>query len=389
MSDALVIGAGPAGLMAAETLARAGRQVLLAEGKPSAGRKFLMAGKSGLNLTRIEPETQFYARYQEATPWLAPMLDAFGPKQVQGWAGSLGQDLFTGTTGRVFPVAMKASPLLRAWMSRMEITLRTRWHWQGWEETGGLAFDTPGGRQVLHPKVTVLALGGASWTRLGSDGAWASWLAAKGVGIAPFKPANMGVSVSWSQHMAMHFGAPVKNVALMAGAKRHRGEFVISARGLEGGGIYAVSRALREGAPLSLDLLPDLTHTEVTARLSRTNGKESQANYLRKTLRLTGARLALLQEFARPLPDAAALASLIKALPIPHQGPRPMEEAISTAGGVMRAAFDDGLMLRALPGIFCAGEMLDWEAPTGGYLITACLATGRWAGQHAANWAAP
>ncbi|WP_430449759.1 TIGR03862 family flavoprotein [Rhodophyticola sp.] len=385
MTDALVIGAGPAGLMAAETLARAGRQVLLAEGKPSAGRKFLMAGKSGLNLTKVEPLPRFKAAYHEAEPWLAPMLDAFGPKQVQGWASALGQQLFTGSTGRVFPVAMKASPLLRSWMARMEVDLRRRWHWQGWQGAG-FVFDTPEGQKVLHPKVTVLALGGASWARLGSDGAWAPWLAGKGVKIAPFAPANMGFDMDWSAHMAPHFGMPVKNVALKAGEQVHRGEFVISERGLEGGGIYAVSRALREGAALTLDLVPDLGPEEVTARLFRPRGKQSLANFLRKALRLTGTRLALLQEFGRPLPEGPALAALIKALPVPHQGPRPMDEAISTAGGVARSALDETLMLRALPGVFCAGEMLDWEAPTGGYLLTACLSTGRWAGQHAADW---
>lgn len=385
MTDALVIGAGPAGLMAAETLARAGRQVLLAEGKPSAGRKFLMAGKSGLNLTRVEPLPRFKAAYYEAEPWLAPMLDVFGPKQVQGWASALGQQLFTGSTGRVFPVVMKASPLLRSWMARMEVDLRRRWHWQGWRGTG-FVFDTPEGQKVLHPKVTVLALGGASWARLGSDGAWAPWLAGKGVKIAPFAPANMGFDMDWSAHMAPHFGMPVKNVALKAGDQLYRGEFVISERGLEGGGIYAVSRALRQGAALTLDLVPDLSTEEVAARLSRPKGKQSLANFLRKALRLTGTRLALLQEFGRPLPDGVALAALIKALPVPHQGPRPMDESISTAGGVARSALDETLMLRALPGVFCAGEMLDWEAPTGGYLLTACLSTGRWAGQHAANW---
>ena len=390
MTDALVIGAGPAGLMAAETLSRAGHTVVLTEAKPSAGRKFLMAGKSGLNITRIEPEARFRAQYAEAEDWLAPMLAAFGQKQVQGWAGALDQPLFTGSTGRVFPVAMKASPLLRAWMGRMDIDLRARWRWQGWDDDGGVVFATPDGQQVLRPKVTVLALGGASWARLGADGAWAGMLAERGVEIAPFQPANMGFNVAWSPHMAAHHGAPVKNVALHAGDQTHRGEFVVSARGLEGGGIYAVSRAMREGAPLLLDLLPDLRADEVAARLSRSRGKDSLANFLRKTLRLGGVRLALLQEFGRPLPDdGPALAQLIKALPVIHDGPRPMDEAISTAGGVTRAAVDAGLMLRAIPGTFVAGEMLDWEAPTGGYLITACLATGQWAGKHAAAWNAP
>ncbi len=388
MTDALVIGAGPAGLMAAETLSRAGRKVVLAEAKPSAGRKFLMAGKSGLNITKIEPEADFRAQYSEAEAWLAPMLAVYGQKQVQGWAGALGQELFTGSTGRVFPVAMKASPLLRAWMARMDVDLRTRWRWLGWEDDG-VVFDTPEGRKVLHPKVTVLALGGASWARLGSDGTWASMLAQQGVEIAPFQPANMGFNVAWSAHMAPHFGAPIKNVAMQVGDVVHRGECVITSTGLEGGGIYAVSRALREGAALRMDLLPDLSEAEIATRLSRPRGKESVANYLRKALRLTGARLALLQEFGRPLPEGPALAPLIKALPIQHTGARPMDEAISTAGGVTRAALDDGLMLRAMPGTFVAGEMLDWEAPTGGYLITACLATGQWAGRHAANWNAP
>jgi hypothetical protein len=390
MTDALVIGAGPAGLMAAETLSRAGHTVVLTEAKPSAGRKFLMAGKSGLNITRIEPEDRFRAQYAEAEDWLAPMLAAFGQKQVQGWAGALDQPLFTGSTGRVFPVAMKASPLLRAWMGRMDIDLRARWRWQGWDDDGGVVFATPAGQQVLRPKVTVLALGGASWARLGADGAWAGMLAERGVEIAPFQPANMGFNVAWSPHMAAHHGAPVKNVALHAGDQTHRGEFVVSARGLEGGGIYAVSRAMREGAPLLLDLLPDLRADEVAARLSRSRGKVSLANFLRKTLRLSGVRLALLQEFGRPLPeDGPALAQLIKALPVVHDGPRQMDEAISTAGGVTRAAVDAGLMLRAIPGTFVAGEMLNWEAPTGGYLITACLATGQWAGKHAAAWNAP
>jgi uncharacterized flavoprotein (TIGR03862 family) len=383
--DALVIGAGPAGLMAAEELARAGRQVLIAEARPSPARKFLMAGKSGLNLTQDEPLPALTAEYREAAPWLAPMLAAFGPDEVQDWARALGQKVFTGSSRRVFPVAMKASPLLRAWLLRLDgmgVQLRTRWRWTGFGD-GGLTFDSPAGPQVLSPAVTVLALGGASWARLGSDAAWVPWLEQKGVSIAPWQPANMGVRMTWSPHMARHFGAPVKGVALCVGNQRQRGEFVISARGLEGGGIYAVSRALREGAPLILDLLPNLPADQITLRLGRARPGESQSNRLRK-LGLSPAATALVQEFARPLPEGAALAALIKALPVPHAGPRPLDEAISVAGGIRAGALTDGLELRALPGMFACGEMLDWEAPTGGYLLTACLATGRWAGRAAA-----
>jgi len=388
--DALVIGGGPAGLMAAEELARAGRRVVLAEGKPSLGRKFLMAGKSGLNLTKVEPAAAFVAAYAEAGGWLSPMLEEFGPDAVQAWARGLGQAVFAGTTGRVFPVAMKASPLLRAWLGRLAglgVEARTRWRWEGWDGSA-LAFSTPEGPRRLAPGVTVLALGGASWARLGSDGAWAAWLAARGVALAPFRPANMGFRVAWSEHMRPHFGAPLKGVALGAGGARSRGEAVLSARGIEGGGIYAVARALREGAPLTLDLVPDRELAGVAARLAARPAGESATGRLRKALRLPPVKVALLQELGRPLPRApGALAALLKALPVPLAGPLPMDEAISTAGGIRREAVDAELMLRALPGVFAAGEMLDWEAPTGGYLLTACLATGRHAGQAAARWA--
>ena len=377
--NALVIGAGPAGLMAAEMLAAAGRRVVVCEAKPSAGRKFLMAGKSGLNVTKDEPPEAFARAYDAG--WLAPMLAEFGPEQVQDWCRALGQEVFTGSSGRVFPLSMKGSPLLRAWLTRLGgagVELRLRWRWTGFQGDAWL-FDTPDGPVTLSPRVVVLALGGASWARLGSDAAWVPWLRERGVEIAPFKPANMGFAVNWSPHMAKHFGQPVKGVALIAGARRERGEFVLSQRGIEGGGIYAISRDLREGAPLQLDLMPDVTAAEVEARLARMKPGQTLANRLRK-LGLPPVTVALVMEFGRSLPLTLA----IKALPIPLTGPRPMDEAISTAGGITRAALTDDLELRALPGVFACGEMLNWEAPTGGYLLTACWATGRWAGRAAA-----
>lgn len=382
--EALVIGAGPAGLMAAGELARAGLRVTLAEGKPSAGRKLLMAGKSGLNLTRAEPFEDFLAAYGARADRLRPMLEAFGPAAVQDWAREHGQQLFTGSTGRVFPRVMKASPLLRSALAELRglgVDLRTRWRWTGWQD-GAVCFDTPEGPQRLSPAVTVLACGGASWARLGSDGGWSG--AFDPDALAPFRPANMGFLVDWSPHMAPHFGQPVKGVELLAGTARSRGECVISATGLEGGGIYEVSIALRDGAPLLLDLLPDLSADQIAARLARARARDSLGNRLRKALRLEPAKLALAMEFARAAPD---LPAALKALPVPLRGPRPMDQAISTAGGLRFDALDAGLMLRARPGTFAAGEMLDWEAPTGGYLLTACLATGLWAGRHAARHA--
>ena len=386
MTDALVIGAGPAGLMAAEMLADAGLCVTVAEQKPSGGRKLLMAGKSGLNLTKDEPEHAFFKAYH--ADWLLPALQDFGPVEVMAWAEDLGQQLFTGSSGRVFPKSMKASPLLRAWLARLagkDVTIKTAWRWTGWRGDTPV-FETPSGTVEMSPAVTVLAMGGASWRRLGSDGAWATHFEAQD--IRPFKPANMGFVVDWSSHMAEHFGAPLKNIALSAGSDPVRGEAVLSAHGLEGGGIYAVSAAVRDGAELTLDLLPDLSASEVEKRLRRRRGKDSLSNHMRKNLKLEPVKLALLQEFARPLPDdLTELAAVVKALVVPHNGPRPMDEAISTAGGLAADALDKNLMLRSRPGVFAAGEMLDWEAPTGGYLITGCLATGRWAGMKAASYA--
>ncbi len=378
--DALVIGAGPAGLMAAGELALAGHKVVVAEAKPTLGRKFLMAGKSGLNVTKDEALTAFQKRFD--SDFLAPMLAEFGPVEVQDWCRDLGQAVFTGSSGRVFPRAMKASPLLRAWLLRLTglgVDIRTRWRWTGFEGDG-FVFETPLRREVLAPAVTVLALGGASWARLGSDAAWVPWLAERGVEIAPFRPANMGLAVNWSPHMARFFGQPVKGTALLAGNQRERGEFVISARGLEGGGIYAVSRSVREGAALGLDFMPDLALAEVEARLAKMRSGETAANRLRK-LGLSAVAVALVMEFGRGMP----LGQSVKALAVAHNGPRPIDEAISVAGGVTRAAVTDDLELRASRGVFVCGEMLDWEAPTGGYLLTAAWATGRWAGRAAAK----
>ena len=371
-----VIGAGPAGLMAAEAAAGAGLAVTVHDHMPSPARKLLMAGKSGLNVTHDGPG--FADRY--ACPRLRPHVEAFGPEAVRSWMHGLGQPTFVGSTGRVFPEAMKASPLLRAWLARLDglgVTLIRRSRWTGWD---GSALRFADGSSET-PDATVLALGGASWRRLGSDGAWAG-LPGLSALVAPFAPSNAGLSVAWSDHMAPHLGAALKNVALIVDGVAHRGEVVLTAKGIEGGGLYPHTPALRAGAPLALDLKPDLTRDAVRARLAG-GAKRSAKDRLRR-LGLAPAAIALMQEMARPLP--ADPAPLVKALPIRHAGPRPLDEAISTAGGLRWDALD-GLMLRDRPGTFVAGEMLDWEAPTGGWLITACLATGKAAGEAAARWA--
>ncbi|AXT28682.1 TIGR03862 family flavoprotein [Ruegeria sp. AD91A] len=389
MAQAVVIGAGPAGLMAAEQLAAAGHSVLVAEAKPSVARKFLMAGKSGLNLTKDEQLDDLIRAYGVAADWLRPIISAFDAEAVQRWARDLGQTLFVGSTGRVFPESMKASPLLRAWLARLGesgFEVRTRWRWTGWDGEA-LVFDTSDGRRSISADVTVLALGGASWARLGSDGHWAQILGSKGVALAPFEPANSAISVDWSSHMQPHFGAALKSVRWIAGDLESRGEAAISETGLEGGGLYSLTPALRTGKPLFVDLMPDLDRQVLLARFSAKRSKTTLSQWMRKSLNLSAQKIALFHEMAKRGGHSQSVqVSMLKKLPIRHAGLRPMDEAISTAGGVKRTALDDGLMLTALPGVFCTGEMLDWEAPTGGYLLTACFATGRWAGQAAADW---
>ncbi|MEL6450518.1 MAG: TIGR03862 family flavoprotein [Pseudomonadota bacterium] len=383
MSQVAVIGGGPSGLAAAEVMAQGGLSVTIYDAKPSVGRKFLMAGKSGLNLTKAVQKPYLLSGFAEAAPWLSSAVEAWDADAIIAWAEGLGQEMFVGTTDRVFPRAMKASPLLRAWLARLDdlgVVRQTRWRWTGWD-AGALCFDTAAGPQRVVADATVLALGGASWARLGSDGAWAQVLDTQGIDVAPFHPANAGIAVTWSDHIWRHLGHPLKGVAWRAGAYRSRGEAVLSKRGLEGGGVYSVSRGVREGHPLYIDLLPDLSVDAVTGRLARPRGKGSFSNHLRKTLRLDPVKIALAQEWGRPWPDDdIQIARRLKKLLVRHDGLRPIDEAISTAGGVRATALDPHLMLQAKPGTFCAGEMLDWEAPTGGYLLTACLATGRQAG---------
>lgn len=387
MAQAVVIGGGPAGLMAAGELAAAGHDVLVAEAKPSVARKLLMAGKSGLNLTKNEPLETLLLSYGPAAEWLRPMVAEFDAAAVQDWARDLGQEVFTGSTGRVFPKAMKASPLLRAWLGRLDaagVQIKTRWRWTGWNGDA-LEFDTPEGHRQIEADTTILAMGGASWARLGSDGAWAPLLQGAGVDLSPFAPANSALSVDWSAHMQPHFGAAIKSVGWTAGDVISRGEATISSKGLEGGGLYSLTPALREGAPLSVDLVPDLDVTTLQQKIAAKKSKTTQSQWMKKSLHLSPQKIALYHEMNR---GSGLSVETLKSLPLSHAGLRPMDEAISTVGGVRQGALDEGLMLKSRPGMFCAGEMLDWEAPTGGYLLTACLATGRWAGRSAANWLA-
>jgi len=396
-----VIGGGPAGLMAAEAACSEGLHVDLYDAMASVGRKFLLAGKGGLNLTHSEPAEGFLSRYGPRRAQIQPLLSCFGPEALREWARGLGVETFVGTSGRVFPSDLKAAPLLRAWLRRLRqggVTFHVRHRWCGWDENGSLRFVTPQGIRLVSADAVVLALGGGSWPRLGSDGNWVPLLAGRGVPIEPLKPANCGFDVSWSQHMRSRFGGhPVKPVIVAVTTAegvefRQQGEFVVTETGLEGGVIYAVSAWLRDEiqakgmALIRLDLAPNRALPRLIKDLSRPRGSRSMASHLKRRVGIEGVKAALLREFV-PKQDFAnpeLLGAAIKALPVRLVAPRPLEEAISTAGGIAFEALDGQLMIRALPGVFCAGEMLDWEAPTGGYLLTACFASGRVAGIGAA-----
>jgi uncharacterized flavoprotein (TIGR03862 family) len=383
-----VIGGGPAGLMAAEVLARAGSVVTVYERMPSVGRKLLMAGRGGLNLTHSEAFESFVSRYATAAPWLRRFLEDFRPEDLRAWCEGLGQPTFVGSSGRVFPEAFKASPLLRAWLARLDalgVAFALRHSWEGWDEAGRLVFSRPDGEQLrVKPAATVLALGGASWPRLGSDGRWSEILSGRAA-VSPFRPANCGFTVDWSDYFRDRFeGQPLKRISLAFAGRTVRGEAIVTRTGLEGGAIYALSAPLREGilrdgaATLMIDLRPDLPREALATRLAAPRGHQSTATFLRKAAGLSLAGIALLREGGRTsVPaDPEALAGLIKAVPVRLTGLQPIARAISTAGGLSLEELDERLMLRGLPGTFAAGEMLDWEAPTGGYLLQASFATG-------------
>lgn len=396
-SDFAIIGGGPAGLAAAELLGQHGHKVTIYEAMPTPARKFLMAGKSGLNLTHNEDFEQFKSRYGTALPRLDHALDDLMPMDIRRWANELGADTFVGSSGRVFPKAMKASPLLRNWLKRLEklgVTLKTRHRWQGFEGDDML-FQTPSGQVKAEHSGVILALGGISWPRLGGNGDWIEHLEHIGIDIAPFQPANCGFDVQWSEYFREKFaGEPIKSVSATSTSGKQQGEFVISQHGVEGSLIYHHSAALRDAintkgsATLDVDLVPGQTLENLTARIEKQNSKQSFANRLRKGAKLTGAKAGLLREVnpdANRLP-ADQLAALIKALPLPICAPRPIKDAISCAGGIKWDEVDENYMLKKRPGLFVAGEMLDWEAPTGGYLLTGCFATGRAAAIGLMQW---
>ncbi len=394
----VIVGGGPAGLMAAEVLsALPGLAVDVYDAMPSVGRKFLMAGKGGMNITHSEPLPDFVGRYGARAGQLAPWLAAFSPTALRDWIHGLGIDTFVGTSGRVFPTEMKAAPLLRAWLHRLRsqgVHFHVRHRWLGWSGAG-LRFATPDGEIVVQAAAVILALGGGSWARLGSDGAWVPVLRDSGIDVAPLKPANCGFDVAWSPYFSERFaGQPVKPVVASCAGQTRQGEFNITATGIEGGLVYALSAPLRDAlardghAALTLDLAPGRSIERLAADLARPRGRDSLANHLRRRAGIEGVKAALLRELCPPetLAAPALLAAAIKALAVPVGATRPIDEAISTAGGVSFAALDGALMLHGKPGVFCAGEMVDWEAPTGGYLLTACLASGRVAAAGVRRW---
>jgi len=405
--DAIVIGGGPAGLMAAEMLAAQGMAVNVYDAMPSVGRKFLMAGKGGMNITHAEAADAFLRRYGERADRIGPLLDTFDADKLRAWVHALGIDTFVGSSGRVFPTDMKAAPLLRAWLHRLResgVRFHVRHRWIGFTEPVDgrhvLRFATREGEIEVAARAVVLALGGGSWARLGSDGAWLPMLAARGVDVAPLRPANCGFDIEWSEvFRSQHAGEPVKPVAIgvttVDGTPLHRqGEFVISESGIEGSLVYALSAPIRDlidahgFATITLDLAPGRSAEDVAAEVARPRGSRSVSSHLQSRLGITGVKARLLREVLskEAMHDPVALATAIKALPLRLVRARPIDEVISSAGGVRFEAMDDRLMLNAMPGVFCAGEMLDWEAPTGGYLLTACFASGRVAGSGAGEY---
>jgi uncharacterized flavoprotein (TIGR03862 family) len=398
-----IIGAGPAGLMAAEVLSQTDIRVDLYEAKPSAGRKFLIAGKGGLNLTHSEPLDSFLSRYGTRQPQIEPLLAKFGPADLRQWVKELGFDTFVGSSGRIFPTDMKAAPLLRAWLRRLSrdgVVFHFRHRWCGWDEAGALQFETPAGIKMVSPDATILALGGGSWAKLGSDGMWLPLLAQRNIPMAPLRPSNCGFDVAWSSHFRSRFaGHPLKFVGLtftdsLGLTFQRQGEFVVSENGVEGSLIYAVSAQVRDEiergktAVIYIDLTPNKSEQQLQAKLAQPRGSRSLSSHLQSRVGLKGVKTGLLHEFV-PKADMASpakMAATIKALPIPLIAPRPLDEAISTAGGVLFEALDESLMVRTIPGLFCTGEMLDWEAPTGGYLLTACFASGHVTGLGALAW---